>query len=262
MYDTSDIRKGLKIMIDGSPYTVIEFQFVKPGKGAAFTRTKMKNLLTGRGARAQPALGRQARARQRRDEDDAVPLQGRATRSSSWTRRPTTRSSSRRRPSATSADFMPENINVEVLFFNDRAVGVTLPNFIEQPRGRDRARLPRRHRDAAPPSRRRSATGATHQRPAVHQRRRHRQDRHAHGRVPRARRPRLDASGPMRGAPRETLEARARILRAVRAWFEAQGFLEVETPARVRSPGQEVHLDAIAARGEAAAGSSPRPSTT
>src|SRR4249919_1727537 len=48
MYDTSDIRKGLKIMLDGAPYTVIERQFVKPGKGAAFTRTKMKNLLTGR----------------------------------------------------------------------------------------------------------------------------------------------------------------------------------------------------------------------
>src|SRR5437016_7238736 len=47
MYDTSDIRKGLKIMLDGSPYTVVEFQFVKPGKGAAFTRTKMKNLLSG-----------------------------------------------------------------------------------------------------------------------------------------------------------------------------------------------------------------------
>jgi len=33
----------------------------------------------------------------------------------------------------------------------------------------------------------------------------------------------------------------------VRAWFDGQGFLEVETPARVRAPGQEVHLDAIAA---------------
>ncbi len=45
--ETSDIRKGVKIMMDGQPYVVIDFQFVKPGKGQAFTRTKMKNLLTG-----------------------------------------------------------------------------------------------------------------------------------------------------------------------------------------------------------------------
>jgi len=44
-----------------------------------------------------------------------------------------------------------------------------------------------------------------------------------------------------------TLIARAAILRAVRGYFEAQGFLEVETPARVMSPGQEVHLEAIPA---------------
>ncbi len=45
------------------------------------------------------------------------------------------------------------------------------------------------------------------------------------------------------------LIARAAILRAVRGYFEAQGFLEVETPARVLSPGQEVHLEAIPAGG-------------
>jgi lysyl-tRNA synthetase class 2 len=46
---------------------------------------------------------------------------------------------------------------------------------------------------------------------------------------------------------RAALEARSRIVRAARAWFEAEAFLEVETPARVRAPGQEIHLDAIAA---------------
>jgi elongation factor P len=45
--DASDIKKGLKFMYEGQPYIVVEFQFVKPGKGQAFTRTKMRNLLTG-----------------------------------------------------------------------------------------------------------------------------------------------------------------------------------------------------------------------
>ena len=45
--DTSDIRKGLKMMLDGQPYTVVDFQFVKPGKGQAFTRIKLKSLMTG-----------------------------------------------------------------------------------------------------------------------------------------------------------------------------------------------------------------------
>jgi len=45
--DTSAIRKGLKMMYEGQPYVVVDFQFVKPGKGQAFTRTKLRNLLTG-----------------------------------------------------------------------------------------------------------------------------------------------------------------------------------------------------------------------
>jgi elongation factor P len=45
--DTSDFKKGLKFMYDGQPYVCVDFQFVKPGKGQAFTRTKMRHLLTG-----------------------------------------------------------------------------------------------------------------------------------------------------------------------------------------------------------------------
>ena len=131
MYDTSDIRKGLKIMLDGSPYTVVEFQFVKPGKGAAFTRTKMKNLLSGgviernlrSGDKLEPA-NVEVKTMQYlyKDADSCVFMD-------------TTTYDQVNIPQATVGEaqaFMPENINVEVLFFNDRAVGVTLPNFIEQ----------------------------------------------------------------------------------------------------------------------------------
>jgi elongation factor P len=47
MYSTNQFRKGLKIEIDGEPYNITDFQHVKPGKGNAFVRTKLKNLLTG-----------------------------------------------------------------------------------------------------------------------------------------------------------------------------------------------------------------------
>ena len=47
MYNTSEFRKGLKVEIDGTPFVMVESQFVKPGKGQAFNRVKLKNLLTG-----------------------------------------------------------------------------------------------------------------------------------------------------------------------------------------------------------------------
>lgn len=44
---TAEFRNGLKIEIDGEPYVIVEFQHVKPGKGGAFVRTKIKSLRTG-----------------------------------------------------------------------------------------------------------------------------------------------------------------------------------------------------------------------
>lgn len=48
MYSTSDFRKGLKIEFKGDPYVIVDFLHVKPGKGGAFVRTKIKNLISGR----------------------------------------------------------------------------------------------------------------------------------------------------------------------------------------------------------------------
>ncbi|HEB96354.1 MAG TPA: elongation factor P [Sedimenticola thiotaurini] len=47
-YSTNEFRGGLKIMLDGDPCTIIENEFVKPGKGQAFNRVKIRNLKTGR----------------------------------------------------------------------------------------------------------------------------------------------------------------------------------------------------------------------
>lgn len=46
---TNEIKNGTKIIIDGDPYNVLENEYVKPGKGQAFNRMKMRNLKTGRG---------------------------------------------------------------------------------------------------------------------------------------------------------------------------------------------------------------------
>jgi len=45
--NAGDFRKGVKVIIEGSPYEMIEYNFVKPGKGQALYKTRMRNLLTG-----------------------------------------------------------------------------------------------------------------------------------------------------------------------------------------------------------------------
>ncbi len=47
-YTTNEFKSGLKLLIDGDPYSIIDNEFVKPGKGQAFNRVKLRNLKTGR----------------------------------------------------------------------------------------------------------------------------------------------------------------------------------------------------------------------
>ena len=119
------------MMVDGQPYTVVEFQFVKPGKGAAFTRTKIKNLLTG------AVLERNFRSGEKFEPANVEikSMQYLYREAESFVFMDTSTYDQVAIPDGTigdSSDFMPENIVVEVLFYEGRAVGVTLPNFIEQ----------------------------------------------------------------------------------------------------------------------------------
>ncbi|MCE9577377.1 MAG: elongation factor P [Deltaproteobacteria bacterium] len=129
MYDTSDIRKGLKVLMDGNPFTIVEFQFVKPGKGAAFTRTKFKNLLTGAvvernirsGEKLEPA-NVEERSMQflYKEGEDLVFMD-----ESSFEQ-----VSVRAEMVGENADLMKDNLPCQVLFFNDRPVDVSLPTFV------------------------------------------------------------------------------------------------------------------------------------
>ena len=47
-YSTNEFKSGLKVMLDGEPCSILENEFVKPGKGQAFNRVRMRNLKTGR----------------------------------------------------------------------------------------------------------------------------------------------------------------------------------------------------------------------
>ncbi|MHB1284774.1 MAG: elongation factor P, partial [Metallibacterium scheffleri] len=47
-YGLNDVKNGLKIILDNDPYTIVEAEFIKPGKGQAFTRIRIRNLRNGR----------------------------------------------------------------------------------------------------------------------------------------------------------------------------------------------------------------------
>jgi len=69
--DTSDFRNGMSIILDNDIFTIVEFQHVKPGKGGAFVRTKLKNIKTG------GTIDKTFRAGERMDQAilDRFPLQ-------------------------------------------------------------------------------------------------------------------------------------------------------------------------------------------
>lgn len=130
-YDTSDLRKNLKIMIDGNPFVVLEAQFVKPGKGAAFTRTRMKNLITGgvieRNIRSGEKLpGADVEDREvtylYKEGADAYVFMDKA-------------SYEQTNVSADLVDdawkYLKENLSCYVTFYNGRPISVVLPNFVE-----------------------------------------------------------------------------------------------------------------------------------
>lgn len=130
MYSASDLRKGLKVQIDGEPYIVSDFEFSKPGKGQALYRCRLRNLITGnafdRTFRSNDKLERAAL-----EERTMQYLYSQGDEFNFMDTKTYEQVVISREQLADSINFMTDNMEVDVLLFNGRPIGVTLPNFVQ-----------------------------------------------------------------------------------------------------------------------------------
>ena len=128
--DTSSFRNGLKIELDGEPFTITYFQHVKPGKGGAFVRTKVKSLKSGKvidkrfraGEKVELADIEERRMQYLYQDGDSLIFMD----NKSYDQTPFTAE-----VVGEGAKFLKENIDVDVLFWKGVPLNVDLPNFIE-----------------------------------------------------------------------------------------------------------------------------------
>jgi len=131
MYDTSEFRKGLKIEMEGKPYEIIDFLHVKPGKGGAFVRTRLRNMLNGRVVdqtfrAGEKVSGPDLQERQMQylyKEVDNYCLMDNETYEQIYVSG---------EQIGESRLFLAENETVNVMLFNEKPIGIELPIFVEQ----------------------------------------------------------------------------------------------------------------------------------
>ncbi len=126
---TAEFKKGLKIQFDGEPYSIVDFQHVKPGKGGAFVRTKLKHMKLGR------VIDNTFRAGEKVElvdfDEKRMQYLYRDDRYHFMDLDTYDQISLSADEVGDARDFLKENIEVEILFINDSPVTVELPNFIE-----------------------------------------------------------------------------------------------------------------------------------
>ena len=131
MYSASDLRKGLKIEIDGEPWVVTEFEFSKPGKGQALYRCKLKNMITGNTMdKTYRSVDKMNKASlEERDVFYSYPDGEFFIFSDADTYEEYRLGKS---VIGDQSYFLIENAECKILFFNDQPIEVTLPTFVEK----------------------------------------------------------------------------------------------------------------------------------
>lgn len=129
MYSTADFKKGLKLLIDGQPYSVVDFQHVKPGKGNQFTRTKLKNMISGSN------LEKTYKSGEKFEVPDVM------NRECNYLYKDDTGYTFMDKENyeqyimtpdevGESVNYLTENLEVTILFFNNKAIGVDVPTSV------------------------------------------------------------------------------------------------------------------------------------
>ena len=129
MYETSDIRKGLRIELDGTPFQIIEFQFVKPGKGTAFTRTKVRNMITGAVLDRTFKTGEKLKPADTEDREMQY-LYNDGNEFHFMDNNSFEQVSLEKEIIGETANYLIEEMQVNMGFFNKKPIGITLPNFV------------------------------------------------------------------------------------------------------------------------------------
>lgn len=130
MISTSDFRTGLTIEIEGDVYQIVDFQHVKPGKGAAFVRSKIKNLRTGAVVERTFNPGEKIpRARVERVEVQYLYNDGKEYNFMNMESYDQFAMSGDELGDA--VKYLKENMVIHILTFNGRSIGVDLPNIVE-----------------------------------------------------------------------------------------------------------------------------------
>jgi elongation factor P len=130
MYSASDLKKGLRIKLENEPYIVTEFNFVKPGKGQALYRSKLRNMITGaqfertfRSADTfEPADLREKKMQYLYKEEKKYCFMDNESYEQVFLTEEQV---------GEAKNFFIDNLEVEILFFEDRPLGVTVPNFVD-----------------------------------------------------------------------------------------------------------------------------------
>lgn len=130
MLESSDLRKGLKLEIDGEPYIITQFEFVKPGKGQALYKCRLKNMING------TQFDKTYRSNEKFNEAnlEEVEMEYLYAESDGYCFMNNTNYEQvfiSRDQVGDAANFLKENTVCEILLFDNRPIGVTLPNFID-----------------------------------------------------------------------------------------------------------------------------------